>query len=175
MQPRTPVAKIYSDVIIPDFLDAGTKLPQSYTGTEVGSGNQGRIKSNSRKSVHDGKGFCKSRNCSGRAYYCSLYLCLLPNYNDLFDYTKNEHHSEYIFDIEYEEGLGGLGSPFTRLFMPNVTAMLNYYKIVGGFKESLCPTMSFINLWNAADKRKDVSILCCGQWKNPTTGVVTIF
>src|SRR5204862_1153763 len=86
-----------------------------------------------------------------------------------------EHHSEYIFDIEYEEGLGGLGSPYTRLFMPNVTAMLNYYKIVGGFNESLCPTMLFINLWNAADKRKDVSILCCGQWKNPTTGVVTIF
>ena len=27
---------------------------------------------------------------------------LLANYEDLFDYTKSEHHSEYIFDIEYQ-------------------------------------------------------------------------
>ena len=173
--PRTPVAKIYSDIIIPDLLDAGTKLPQSYTGTEVGRATKGASKAILGKVYMTVKDFAKAETVLAELTTTPYTYALLPNYNDLFDYTKNEHHSEYIFDIEYEEGLGGLGSPFTRLFMPNVTAMLSYYKINGGFNESLSPTMSFINLWNAADKRKDVSILCCGQWKNPTTGVVTIF
>ena len=100
---------------------------------------------------------------------------LLVNYNDLFDYSKNEHHSEYIFDIEYEEGLGGLGSTFTNNFMPNVTALLNYYNIKGGFGESISPTTQFVNAWQAGDKRKEVSVQCCGSWKNPSTGVVTTF
>jgi hypothetical protein len=100
---------------------------------------------------------------------------LLPNFNDLFDYSKNEHHSEYIFDIEYEEGLGGLGSIFTNNFMPNVTAMLNYYGIRGGFNESLSPTMQFVNAWQAGDRRKDITVQCCGSWRNPTTGAVTTF
>jgi hypothetical protein len=42
---------------------------------------------------------------------------LLPNYNDLFDYTKNEHHSEYIFDIEYEEGRGKETDSRTHLLL----------------------------------------------------------
>jgi hypothetical protein len=173
--PRTPVAKIYSDVIIPDLLDAGTKLPQSYTGTEVGRATKGASKAILGKVYMTVKDFAKAETVLAELTTAPYTYALLPNFNDLFDYTKNEHHSEYIFDIEYEEGLGGLGSPFTNAFMPNVTAMLNYYKINGGFGESLCPTMLFINLWNAADKRKDISVLCCGQWKNPTTGAVTIF
>jgi starch-binding outer membrane protein, SusD/RagB family len=35
--------------------------------------------------------------------------------------------------------------------------------------------MLFVNLWQANDKRKDISFQCCGQWKNLTTGAVTIF
>ena len=42
--PRVPAAKLYSDLIIPDLLDAGTKLPQSYTGTEVGRATKGAQK-----------------------------------------------------------------------------------------------------------------------------------
>jgi len=40
---------------------------------------------------------------------------------------------------------------------------------------SRCPTQLFINLWNANDKRKDISVQCCGQWKNPATGAITTF
>ena len=35
-----------------------------------------------------------------------LGYALLPNFKDLWNYTADEHHSEYIFDIEYEEGIG---------------------------------------------------------------------
>lgn len=80
------------------------------------------------------------------------------------------------FTIEMKkQGLGGLGSPWTNLFMPNHTPLLNYYSIRGGFNESISPTNSFVNLWSPEDKRKNISIQCCGSWKNPTTGVVTNF
>jgi len=173
--PRTPVATIYAEIIIKDLLDAGTKLPQSYTGTEVGRATKGAAKAILGKVYMTVKDFPKAEAVLQELTTAPYTYALLPNYNDLFDYSKNEHHSEYIFDIEYEEGLGGLGSNWTNGFMPNVTALLNYYKINGGFGESLCPTMLFINLWQANDKRKDISVQCCGQWKNPTTGAVTIF
>jgi len=173
--PRTPAATIYSDIIIKDLLDAGTKLPQVYTGTDVGRATKGAAKAILGKVYMTIKDFQKAEAVLQELTTAPYTYALLPNYNDLFDYSKNEHHSEYIFDIEYEEGLGGLGSPWTNGFMPNATAMLNYYKINGGFGESLCPTQLFINLWNANDKRKDISVQCCGQWKNPTTGAITTF
>ena len=45
----------------------------------------------------------------------TMGYALLKNFNDLFDYTKDEHHSEYIFDIEYEQGINE-GSIFTTQF-----------------------------------------------------------
>lgn len=172
---RTPAATVYSDVIIKDFLDASTKLPVVYTGTEVGRATRGAAKAMLGKVYMTVKDFTKAEAVLQELTTTPFTYALLPNYNDLFDYSKNEHHSEYIFDIEYEEGLGGLGSVFTNFFMPNVTALLNYYNIKGGFNESMSPTTLFVNLWQTGDKRKDVSIQCCGSWKNPTTGAVTVF
>ncbi len=173
--PRTAVATIYAEVIIKDLLDAATKLPLVYTGTEVGRATRGAAKALLGKVYLTIKDFPKAEVVLQELTAPPYTYQLLPNYNDLFDYSKNEHHSEYIFDIEYEEGLGGLGSIFTRDFMPNVTALLNYYGIRGGFNESISPTKSFVDLWQAGDKRKDVSVQCCGSWRNPTTGAVTTF
>ena len=55
---------------------------------------------------------------------------LLANYEDLFDYTKSEHHSEYIFDIEYQSGIGE-GSTFTTAFFPNFSEMNEFFNITG--------------------------------------------
>jgi len=173
--PRTPFATVYSEVIIKDLLDAAAKLPMVCTGTEVGRATKGAAKAILGKVYLTVKDFAKAETVLQELTIAPYTYALLPNYNDLFDYSKNEHHSEYIFDIEFEEGLGGLGSPWTNGFMPNVTALLTYYKINGGFNESISPTTNFINQWQQGDKRKDVSVQCCGSWKNPTTGVVTIF
>lgn len=173
--PRTPVATVYAEVIIKDLLDAAAKLPVANAGVEVGRATRGAAKAMLGKAYLTIKDFPKAEAVLQELTTSPYTYALLPNYNDLFDYTKNEHHSEYIFDIEYEEGLGGLGSIFTRNFMPNVTALLNYYNIKGGFNESLSPTKLFVDLWQATDKRKDVSIQCCGSWRNPTTGAVTVF
>lgn len=173
--PRTAVATVYSDLIIPDLLDAGAKLPMVYTGTEVGRATKGATKAMLGKVYMTIKDFVKAEAVLQELTVAPYTYALLANYNDLFDYSKNEHHSEYIFDIEYEEGLGGLGSIFTNNFMPNVTALLNYYNIKGGFNESISPTMQLVSLWQSGDKRKDITVQCCGSWKNPSTGAVTIF
>ena len=173
--PRTPAATIYADIIVKDLLDAASKLPLANTGTEVGRATRGAAKAMLGKVYLTIKDFPKAEAVLQELTSAPYTYSLLPNFNDLFDYTKNEHHSEYIFDIEYEEGLGGLGSIFTRNFMPNVTPLLNYYGIKGGFNESMSPTMLFVNLWQSGDKRKDITVQCCGSWKNPTTGQVTTF
>jgi len=173
--PRTPVATIYSEVIIKDLLDAATKLPLVCTGAEVGRATRGAAKALLGKVYLTVKDFQKSEAVLKEIIAPPYTYALLPNFNDLYDYSKKENHSEYIFDIEYEEGLGGLGSVFTNFFMPNVTAMLNYYGIRGGFNESMSPTRLFVDLWNPNDKRKDVTVQCCGTWTNPTTGQVVTF
>jgi starch-binding outer membrane protein, SusD/RagB family len=173
--PRTPVATVYSEVIIKDLLDAANKLPLAYTGSEVGRATRGAAKAILGKVYLTIKDYPKAEAVLQELTAAPYNYALLQNFNDLFDYTKNEHHSEYIFDIEYEEGLGGLGSIFTNNFMPNVTQLLNYYGIKGGFNESLSPTMQFVNAWQSTDKRKDITVQCCGSWKNPTTGAVTTF
>ncbi|MBA2762672.1 MAG: RagB/SusD family nutrient uptake outer membrane protein, partial [Segetibacter sp.] len=173
--PRTPAATVYNEVIIKDLLDAGIKLPLAFTGVEVGRATRGAAKAILGKVYLTVKDFPKAEAVLQELTAAPYTYALLPNYNDLFDYTKNEHHSEYIFDIEYEEGLGGLGSIFTRFFVPNHTPLLNYYNIRGGFNESMSPTMQFVNLWQPGDLRKDVSVQCCGSFKNPTTGAVTTF
>jgi len=173
--PRTAVATVYSSLIITDLIDAGNKLPLICTGTEVGRATRGAAKAMLGKVYMTTKDFPKAETVLQEITTAPYTYALLSNYADLFNYTKNEHHSEYIFDMEYEEGLGGQGSIFTNNFMPNVTALLNYYGIQGGFNESLSPTKLFIDLWQAGDKRKDVSVQCCGSWTNPTTGAVVKF
>lgn len=173
--PRTPVATVYSEVIIKDLLDAASKLPLIYAGTDVGRATKGAAKAMLGKVYLTLKDYPKSEAVLQELTVSPFTYSLLSNYNDLFDYTKNEHHSEYIFDIEYEEGLGGLGSPFTNGFMPNCVPLLNYYGIKGGFNESISPTQSFIDAWQPGDKRKDVSVRYGGTWTNPTTGAVTVF
>lgn len=173
--PRTPFATVYNDVIIKDLLDASAKLPVSNTGVEVGRATRGAAKAMLGKVYLTTKDFAKAETVLKELTTAPFTYNLLANFNDLFDYTKNEHHAEYIFDIEYEEGMGGLGSVFTNFFMPNVTALLNYHGIKGGFNESMSPTRAFVDLWASGDKRKDVTVQCCGSWTNPSTNQVVTF
>lgn len=173
--PRSPVATVYSDLIIKDLQDAVAKLPLTYGATDVGRATKGAAKAILGKVYLTIKDFANAETTLQELTTAPYNYALLANYNDLFDYSKDEHHREYIFDIEYESGGGDLGSNFTNAFMPNVPALLDYYGIKGGFGESLSPTQKFIALWQAGDKRKDITYQCCGTWKNPTTGAVVNF
>ena len=136
--PREKVINIYNEIIIKDLLDAETKLPLKYSGTDIGRATKGAAKSLLGKVYLTLKDFPKAE--AKLQEVTTLGYAILPNFNDLWDYSKDEHHSEYIFDIEYAEGLGGLGSNFTGQFAldfqagggPLVAELVRRYNIPSG-------------------------------------------
>jgi hypothetical protein len=156
---RQPVDKVYSDAIYKDLLDAETKLPVSYTGTDVGRVTQGAAKSLLGKAYLTQKDFVNAETKLKEV--TTMGYALLTNFNDLWDYSKNEHHSEYIFDIEYESGQG-YGSNLTNTHVPQETGLQAFFKIAGGGGSDLCPSDSLLSLNNelfiVGDKRKARSV-----------------
>ena len=153
---RTDVNKIYNEVIIPDLLDAQNKLPKKYTGADVGRATQGAAKALLGKVYLTRKDFPNAETKLQEV--TTLGYSLLPNYNDLFDYSKDEHHSEYIFDIEYQDNLGGLGSGYTNSFLPLSAPLLTFYGIAGQGGEENNPTQALLAAFEPNDKRKAVTV-----------------
>jgi hypothetical protein len=153
---RTAIDKIYNEVIIPDLLDAQNKLPKKYTGADVGRATQGAAKALLGKVYLTRKDFANAETKLQEV--TSLGYSLLPNYNDLFDYSKDEHHSEYIFDIEYQDNLGGLGSGYTNSFLPLSAPLLTFYGIAGQGGEENNPTQALLAAFEPNDKRKTVTV-----------------
>jgi hypothetical protein len=153
--PRVDVDEIYDQVIVPDFQAAETGLPESYSGSDVGRPTKGAAKAMLGRvylTRHDYQNAeTKLKEVTTMGYK------LLDNYNDLFDYTKDEHHSEYIFDIEYEEGIGE-GNRLTNAFAPNSKPFTNFYGIGGNGDEQNSPTQVLIDLFTDDDLRKDVTV-----------------
>lgn len=153
--PREKVDKIYDEVIIKDLLDAENKLPASYSGADVGRATKGAAKALLGKVYLTRKDFVKAE--AKLQEVTTMGYALLPNWADLWDYSKNEHHSEYIYDIEYEQGLGGEGSIFTNRFTPKVTSMIAFYGITGSADDQGTPHQVLFDLFEAKDKRKDIT------------------
>jgi len=153
---RTDVDKIYNEVIIPDLLDAQNRLPKKYTGADVGRVTQGAAKALLGKVYLTRKDFANAETKLQEV--TTLGYSLLPNYNDLFDYSKDEHHSEYIFDIEYQDNLGGLGSGYTNSFLPLSAPLLTFYGIAGQGGEENNPTQALLAAFEPNDKRKAVTV-----------------
>jgi tetratricopeptide (TPR) repeat protein len=157
-RPREKVEKIYNELIIPDLLDAESKLPVKYTGLDVGRATKGAAKSILGRVYLTIKDFPKAE--AKLQEVTTMGYALLSNYNDLFDYTKEEHHSEYIFDIEYQDGGLGLGSGFSNKFLPKSagSAADLFYGVKGGAGEQNTPTVAFYDAFDPNDKRRDVTV-----------------
>ena len=152
---REQVDKIYDDIIIPDLTDAENKLPLKYSGAEVGRSTRGAVKALLGKVYLTRNDFTKAE--AKLKEVTTMGYALLPKYNDLFDYTKDEHHSEYIFDIEYEEGLSGEGNCFTTNFTPKDPAIAAFYGVTGGQNGNNNPPQSLFALFPEGDLRKDIT------------------
>ncbi len=152
---REKVDKIYDEIIIKDLLDAETKLPLKFTGADVGRANSGAAKSLLGKVYLTRKDFVKAE--AKLQEVTTMGYALLPSFNDLFNYQKDEHHSEYIFDIEYEENVG-LGSSFTNTFAPAYAIVLNFYGITGQGGSAGSPSEEMFTLFESNDKRKDITV-----------------
>lgn len=164
--PREKVRNIYDNVIIKDLMDAEANLPQKYTGTDIGRATKGAAKSLLGKVYLTLKDFAKAETKLQEV--TTLGYSLLGNFNDLWDYSKDEHHSEYIFDIEYEEGQGGLGSSFTGQFAldfqagggPLVAELVRRYNIPSGTGgDAGIPNQSIFDAFaiSPGDKRQDTT------------------
>lgn len=164
--PREKAATIYEQVIIKDLMDAETKLPQKYTGNDIGRATRGAAKSILGRVYLTLKDFTKAE--AKLQEVTTLGYVLLPNFNDLWNYAKDEHHSEYIFDVEYDEGQGNLGSNFTGQFAldfqggggPLVAELARRYNIPSGTGgDAGVPNQSILDAFsmNPNDKRKDTS------------------
>ncbi len=165
---RTAVSSVYNEVIIPDFAFAAESLPPGYTGADVGRATKGAATALLGKVYMTIRDFPKAEaellKVTGMGYR------LLDDYNELFDYAKDEHHSEYIFDIEYEAGLGGLGSPFTNNFMPKSVGGTAeaYFGLIGGAEELNQPTQDLLDAFEPGDLRKDVTGIGNGGFTDET-------
>jgi starch-binding outer membrane protein, SusD/RagB family len=155
---REKADKIYTDLIIPDLLDAESKLPPKYTGVDVGRATKGAARAILSRVYLTVKDFPKAE--AKLQELTTMGYAILNNYNDLFDYSKDEHHSEYIFDIEYQDGGLGLGSGFSNKFLPKSagSAADLFYGIKGGAGEMNTPTIAFFDAFDPADKRRDVTV-----------------
>jgi tetratricopeptide (TPR) repeat protein len=170
---RESAMTIYNEVIVKDLLDAETKLGAAYSGTNVGRPTSGAAKALLGRVYLTLKDFAKAETKLREV--TTMGYALLPNYNDLFDYSKNEHHSEYIFDVEYEEGLGGQGSVFTHRFFPNSATMATFYGVRGGeLAETNSPTQKLISAFTETDKRRDITIGTKGGFTDATGKFVAL-
>jgi tetratricopeptide (TPR) repeat protein len=152
---REPVDNVYMNIIIPDFLAAEASLPSSYGGNDIGRPTNGAAKALLGKAYLTKGDFANAE--SKLKEVSSMNYRLLPDFADLFDYAKDEHHSEYIFDIEYESGIGE-GSYFTNAFLPNYVEMTQFYGIIGTVDEHNNPTQALIDLFEPNDLRKDITV-----------------
>lgn len=105
---------IYNDVIIKDLLEAEAKLPETYASADVGAPTKGAAKSLLGKVYLTRHNFDLAE--TKLMEVTKMGYALLDNFEDLWGDLDNEHHSEYIFDIEYIGGNVGLGSEYATLF-----------------------------------------------------------
>jgi hypothetical protein len=156
-QGREKVDRIYDEVIIKDLAEAEGKLPVKYSGADVGRATMGAAKSLLGKVYLTRKDFVHAETKLKEV--TQLGYALLPNYKDLWNYTVNEHHSEYIFDIEYEEGISE-GSSFTHGFVPAWTTLQDFYGIKGGTPQSDgAPTPALFAAFDPKDVRRNINVL----------------
>ncbi|MDR1402577.1 MAG: RagB/SusD family nutrient uptake outer membrane protein [Tannerellaceae bacterium] len=163
---REKVETIYNDIIIPDLIDAANKLPVSYSGEDVGRATKGAAKSLLGRVYLTLADFAKAEGILQEV--TTMGYALLPDYNDLWTY-ENEHHSEYIFDIEYMRGGFGQGNSFTYNFLPmhaEFTAMIGISGGWGG--EDINPTHVLVQLFETSpgDLRRDITLDATGGFIN---------
>lgn len=167
--PRVSTATVYK-LIVSDLRDASSKLPATYLSNNVGRATKGAALSLLGKvylTTHD---FVNAE--SSLKEITTLGYKLLDNFENLFDFNK-EHHSEYIFDIEYISGNIGLGSMYTRDFIPDNQDIGAMRKVIIGALSIVenpeaggrcTPSLNFIDLFEAGDLR---------QYRTATKGVYT--
>lgn len=151
---RTPVEQVYA-AIVKDLQEAEPALPARFTGADAGRATQGAARSLLGKVYVYQKDWTRAEAKLKEVVDAGTYQ-LLANFNDVFS-AANERHAEYIFDIEYEEGVGE-GSDFPTRFIPNHAPLRATYGLAGTSGETNSPTDELIALFTPTDRRRAITI-----------------
>jgi hypothetical protein len=168
--PRAPVADVYSQVIVSDLQAAQQLLPATYPANQMGRATRGAAAAMLGKVYLTQRDFANAE--AQLMAVSNMGYSLLPDYNQVFAHG-NPHHSEYIFDIEYQSGIGsGQGNSFAIQFMPNLLSMNNgLYGMTGAGGEFNGPTQHLIDAFknSPSDLRRAITIAPIGGYYNRLT------
>ncbi|MCH6233166.1 RagB/SusD family nutrient uptake outer membrane protein [Cognataquiflexum rubidum] len=151
---RAEVDRIYNELIIPDLIEGANTLPTQYSGSDIGRATQGAAKALLGKVYLTRKNYVEAEKILREV--TTMGYELLDDYNSVFDHT-NKHHKEYIFDIEYTSAPNAAGNTMTSICSANWPVVRSLYGMVGTLHDSCTPRISFRNLFEAGDKRRDIS------------------
>lgn len=157
---KAQVADVYASIIT-DAQYAIDHLPESYeAATDKGRLTKGAAETMLAEVYMTQKNFAAAVPLL-RAIIASNVYHLNDNYADNFDITK-KNGPESIFEIQYMEGLNGLGSDFIDTFIPwdyydtDVTG----FEIQNGAQNGWnIPTQDLVNAYEDGDNRKDASLI----------------
>jgi len=151
---RAPVSTIYNEIILPDLLAAESGLPATYASADVGRPTLGAAKALLGRVYLTLGNFQQAE--SKLMEVTTMGYDLEPDYESIF-YNANKRHKGYIWDIEYESGVG-CGSNKVNNFMPNDANMAAYFNVRGTGNEWNNPTQQLIDLYEPGDIRKLISV-----------------
>lgn len=152
---RENVDRIYDEIIINDLIEAGNLLPEQYASAEVGRATKGAAKALLGR-VYITRGDFLNAEIQ-LLEVSNMGYTLLEEFNDLFDYSF-EHHTEYIFDVEYQDGVLA-GSSFTNEFSPANPVVMEHYGVFGGTGNTYTPSDELFELFQLHDLRRDITVL----------------
>ena len=153
---RRPIDEIYTQ-IYSDLIDAGNVLPVSYSGVDVGRATKGAAKAILGRAYLTHKKYTEAETILREV--TTMGYALLPDYRDLFDYSKDEHHSEYIWDLEYEAGTTPtMGNGLTNDCLPSWARLADFHGIIGGGRnDSYGPSDELFTIFEDHDPRKEIT------------------
>lgn len=151
---RTEVDRIYNEMIIPDLIEGSNNLPLQYSGQDVGRATRGAAKALLGKVYLTRRNFIEAENVLREV--TTMGYDLLDDYNDVFDHN-NKHHREYIFDIEYTSAPNAAGNNMTSICSANWPVVRALYGMVGTLHDSCTPRITFRNLFEESDRRREIS------------------
>jgi hypothetical protein len=146
---RDPAAAVYAQ-IEKDLVEAGTDLPVSYSGADIGRATSGAAKALLGKVLLSQRKFAEAATRFKEVIDLGVYD-IVP-YADVFDPAK-KNGKEAVFEIQFAAGMGG-GNPWPNSFAPQNSgnAVINF----GGGGNNR-PTQDLIDAYEEGDIRKEFS------------------
>lgn len=149
---QSPAAEIFQAVIVPDLIDAAGKLPQSYSGPDVGRATSGAANALLAKAyLFQGK-WDSAANAAARVINSKVYD-LMPVYTENFSQSF-KNNQESVFAVQHLTGQDPkLGSELNQYFAPQID---------GGYYFD-APTQNFVDEFEKtgagiADPRLDYTV-----------------